>query len=1434
MVIDFSAIGVMKEQPILILKNADGTPIQTLGYAFNLKADIRYNEVSTITFDLPAYVDGEKTPHYDDVIGMRVIDMQGWGQFILVNPETSNNGVKEVKSCKAYSLEYELTYKQTYFEEATYNFWNPLAPDNTVLGMLLADSPSWSIGHVDEELIGKYRTFSEENANVYNFIKSTVQKTYNCIFDFDTYTRKIYVRSTNSGAITKPVHISMNNLAKSIDIDEDTESIVTVLDVNGGEDVDIRMVNPLGTNKIYNLDYFMNLSHFSQSMIDKWNRWRTSYENNRLAFYNLSVEQALKTSAILTEQAKLSDIEGVQLGALLSQRAVYIEYLAQIANQSSTEYQKYQNLLNQVNAQITAKQAEVTAQKAKITVLDAEREEILNELAAIKNAVAFSQFFTDSELLVLQRYFKEDSIEDSSFVLSAVDSYSDSDISNEISNIRFQFTGGTVTKVLGLSGKDLFTVSGGKLVCTGSSASINSSVVSASFERKSSDGSFVLAVYLSNGTIGATEFPSGCISFTGTCLAPSSNVSHASNTDAYATGTTLIFTAGSGRLYFTRNTTEYEKYSVEWNLYDYGKECLDVLAYPSYSFSISSANFFMSEDFEAFVNAIELGERIYLNTGDDVLEPICIGFAIDFENKSSLSLIFSDKYSASDKAFKLVDLLDRSISMGKTLNSNKLSYSAFVDSGASTAVKQFMDAALDVAKNAVLSSTGQGISWDETGLHLRKYNNPDNPDAGFEDEQIWMINNAIVFTDDGWQTAKMAIGKIIDENLVSSDNPSGTAYGIVAPYIVGTLLAGQNLIIDTENGGFRVDASGVYIDALKFYITHGDSEYETIGDELSELEQGIIDNSNALEGAVAELNERIDGTITTYYQDEKPSNPNEGDLWFDTDDEKLYRYSNGTWELIEDADIAAAIAAAQNAQDTADGKICTYYQATNPAKSWSAADKAKNVGDIWYNTSTKTVDGCLSKKAYRWNGSAWQSLEDGSIPKLQEAVDAHEQTLSSIINENGYLKAAQLQGVINSLNTKMQSGTGNVLFDSNGLWLMNGTTKATSTKAIWMNEQGILFGSGNKSNTPETTWTWTTAIGHDGITADALASKTLSAVTIKGGEITIGGTASNPAFKVDTAGNLTANSGTFKGKLESPTLKGQLKADASTWIIGAGLSIGGNPTTSSGNFYVDTNGNVTMKGSINMSAGTITWGSGNSPVKVQYSANGSSWHTTFASTDYYARYSYDGGGTWTSAIQIKGQNGTNGTNGTNGKDGKDGRDGRDGSDANVTFSNVNSALSNLFKTWSGGTPASMSSAYIYAPDIKGGNIYGANIYAGTGSGYSQMTQTGLNVFDTNGDCKIGIGYYSSNYTYPYLILGVGSGFASSDSGMAMKFNRGLWLGTSNARTHPDANNSSPKEVSGTTGIFIDFSSAKIYQYKNGAKSEIGSGSSGGTATAVFG
>jgi hypothetical protein len=240
------------------------------------------------------------------------------------------------------------------------------------------------------------------------------------------------------------------------------------------------------------------------------------------------------------------------------------------------------------------------------------------------------------------------------------------------------------------------------------------------------------------------------------------------------------------------------------------------LAYPTYSFDVSSANFFALDDFRTFVDSLRLGQKIYLSLSDDkTLRPILIGVELNFEDLSSLTLKFGDKYSAADSAFKLADLLEQSVSMGKNLDSNRLSYSAFIDSGASTSVKTFMESALDVAKNSIMSSTGMAITWDSNGMKFRKQ----AVGGGYDDEQIATINNNICFTDDGWQSAKMAIGKFTDAQL-------GVVWGVVAPALVGTLLAGSNLIIESvkQDGGvaaFKVDAEGASLHNAKFDIVSG-------------------------------------------------------------------------------------------------------------------------------------------------------------------------------------------------------------------------------------------------------------------------------------------------------------------------------------------------------------------------------------------------------------------------------------------------------------------------------------------------------------------------------------------------------------------------------------------------------------------------------------
>ena len=89
------------------------------------------------------------------------------------------------------------------------------------------------------------------------------------------------------------------------------------------------------------------------------------------------------------------------------------------------------------------------------------------------------------------------------------------------------------------------------------------------------------------------------------------------------------------------------------------------------------------------------------------------------------------------------------------------------------------------------------------------------------------------------------------------------------------------------------------------------------------------------------------------------------------------------------------------------------------------------------------------------------------------------------------------------------------------------------TEGIWINEDGILLGSGNASDDPGKNWEWTTAISRDGIVAEAIAAGTLSGMKIVGGELNIG----NGNFVVDKDGNLTANSGIFKGTVQGAAFK---------------------------------------------------------------------------------------------------------------------------------------------------------------------------------------------------------------------------------------------------------------------------------------------------------
>lgn len=138
------------------------------------------------------------------------------------------------------------------------------------------------------------------------------------------------------------------------------------------------------------------------------------------------------------------------------------------------------------------------------------------------------------------------------------------------------------------------------------------------------------------------------------------------------------------------------------------------------------------------------------------------------------------------------------------------------------------------------------------------------------------------------------------------------------------------------------------------------------------------------------LQTQVDAKIESYFQTSDPStawvdqptrDKHNGDLWYDTDAAtqklKRYRASDNTWQDINDQTAIDAATAAANAQDTADGKIVTFAQASAPT--------AEGVGDLWIDTDD-------SNKPYRWSGSAWVAIRDGTIAIVDARVTTVEQT----------------------------------------------------------------------------------------------------------------------------------------------------------------------------------------------------------------------------------------------------------------------------------------------------------------------------------------------------------------------------------------------------------------------------------------------------------
>lgn len=787
------------EAPDILLQTMSGTTIGILSNVFDLKLNIKYSEPSEMTFSVGAYSDGMRTPFYDDIAGFKIIYTKQYGIYLVLEPEVTGDGLEEVKNVTAYSIEKELEYKKFFIEEGTYNFWNPITPTDTLLGRILEIANGWSVGYISPTLVGRYRTFDDYNDYLLSFIYNTAPEKFRCVFVFDTYLKTINAYDVDAELSPIPIYLDFDTIMQQLDVTELSNELVTAIQPYGADDLDIRGVNPTGTNWIYDLSYFIANGDIPEALATKWNQWQSGYLGIQEYYRGLICLRSSATAKLLTEQAALKDLEG-ELESINIQQNVTVQTMASETTEAGKRYQE--QVLASLKTQATAKEREIAASKSRIASIQSELDdEDSGYNAAIKSVInrfSLSNYFNSNELAILKKFFIEQTIEEETFVASDVDAsisgathtYSACTIRISNSEITYYHFDDDYSRLL-------YAINGGNFSVEGN-PSMSGDVIRGTLEVFDS-GESILSLYTGQTNVGGNYSPSGLLTMRTENISVSGDFGDVVEGEVVTEqATRLTISVSNADFYITTNVSEYQKYSVEMELFDYAVDILKEKATPTYEFSVDSANFIFTQELEPFRNSLELGRPLYLRLHNgEIIKPILIEFEVDFEDRSIIKLVFSNRFKRQDNVNTLKDMIEKSYSSSHSFDTSKYIYGKSVEQA--SMASRFMNNSLDAAVNTILGARNQSVVINGAGVQI----------GGDSNYQLRIVDSMIAMSDDGWQTAKLAIGHFYSSEI-------GDYFGVNADIIGGKLLVGNNLVIEstTEQGvtkQFRFDSTGAWI-----------------------------------------------------------------------------------------------------------------------------------------------------------------------------------------------------------------------------------------------------------------------------------------------------------------------------------------------------------------------------------------------------------------------------------------------------------------------------------------------------------------------------------------------------------------------------------------------------------------------------------------------
>lgn len=974
------------ENPDMYLGNPDQKLIGTLN-GQNRHIILRFNDLSELTFSVPKVSNRESD--YDMVATKRLVfvDKIGWFKISSVVEETEGDIIEK----KVTAESHQSIFKDRGFvsEERVYMFYNPNDPlderyDATnlkampsvvgqlyqQLGIKIAlnnteikpteDRVDWTIIYIDPSLKFSAASFNamyesaegatnvcrafEANEDLYgyDFIINNVERAFKVVFEFDFLYHTITVKRLQDITIPTDIYLSFDNLINSVSVTENAENIVTVMNC-AGNDLDIRTVNPMGTNYIVNFDFYKKrksddgkidypwMGEELISALEDWklefNKWQT-HDDTRTGHESSYSELTLRLQELyelkLKSDEKITNAN-LQLQSLFSARDQYLSndsrtiiegtewmgsapvIVERVDNESislCSDSAFYNKKFNELSITLQAF-------KSHPNIVDAGNGKFTYDFSGIGSRTAspneliagYMQDLEDDQIEALPDvylYFfdnQDNTTPKYSYCKLLVSSEIGVAKDSEDVIVRFnQEAGeawsakaGTIT-LMGVSFNITRQTPTGYL--TISSGSFSQTFISNVYfvyngmryhVSIGADGVVTLYCFYVSGferytayveLVGNNGWCSKWENYINTQLAPqndgyTSQITTIENEMKYINEQCNVqkYIKNRGQNlynellnYWIEGTYTNENLAVLENttiaeMIDLAKELMETAgndlvrsAQPQFQLSVSAVNFIKLLEYKEFTNQLELGRTICIEKTEDILyAPALLSLEYDLDDAETFTLTFSNAAKVDETMMTYAELLQETSSVSRTVASNWLDLTAYSKNKEN--LKKLTESPLDrTLRAAQKNMAAQAFIVDETGILGRKYD--DDSHTRFLPEQIRIINNTILFTQDNWETAALALGKI-------QYGEGQEAYGLVADVLVGNLMLSSQMVI--TNGD---DDNSILLNDTGILIKHG-GENVFVADTSGNLEiTGII---HATGGEIGALTINEDGSIVANY-----------------------------------------------------------------------------------------------------------------------------------------------------------------------------------------------------------------------------------------------------------------------------------------------------------------------------------------------------------------------------------------------------------------------------------------------------------------------------------------------------------------------------------------------------------------------------------------